>query len=74
MKTKAKIVSLFKGVETAARLYPLRCTILKRAYRTFFSSIFKVNGDISLCSGILNYDFLFQQIQIDDGLLERGSE
>ena len=70
----SKIVSLVQGVETSARLFPLRCPILKRAYRTEVSSIFKVNGDISLCSGILNYGFLFQQIQIDDGLLEGGSK
>ena len=30
----SKIVSLFQGVETAARLFPLRYPILKRAYRT----------------------------------------
>ena len=53
---------------------PLSFTLLyfKRAYRTLVSSIFKVNGDKSLYSGILNYGFLFQQIQIDDGLLEGG--
>ena len=50
----SQIVSLFQGVETAARLFPSRYPVLKTAYRTQVSSTFKVNGDISLCSSILN--------------------
>ena len=61
-------------METAARLFPSRYPVLKRAYRTQVSSTFKVNGDISLCSSILNQGFLSRQIQIDDGLLEGGSK